>query len=125
MDKFIKVIKGNDYDREKSWEWRHTCKELKIPYVVILIAGEKISIGASIIHLLNLPKEKMQVNAGAIEQELQNLYKDFSNNVKGYWNFNDLYHLMDFVPESSAIAISDKVFEILKKHISFVASDQR
>jgi predicted dithiol-disulfide oxidoreductase (DUF899 family) len=119
MDKFIKVIKGNDRDREKSWEWRNTCKEHKIPYVVILIAGDKISIGASIIHLTSLPGEKMEVNTAAIETELKEIYQQYSENVKGYWNFNDLYHLLDFVPETYAFEICDKVYNILKSHISF------
>ena len=119
MHKFIKVTEGNEYELDKSREWRHTCKELKLPYVVVLIKGEKISIGASIIHLVNLPGLKLVANMPAIEAQLKEIAKHYDENIKGYWNFNDMYHLLDFVPEAEAILLAEKVFDLLRHEISF------
>lgn len=121
MHKFIKVTEGNDYELEKSREWRHTCKELKLPYVAVLIKGEKISIGASIIHLVNLPGLKLKANMAAIEKRLNDLAIHYNQNIKGYWNFNDMYHLLDFVPEAEAIVLAEEVFDLLRDEISFEA----
>jgi hypothetical protein len=119
MQKFIKVTEGNDFELDKSREWRRTCKELHIPYVVVLIKGEKISIGASIIHLVNLPGVRMVANMPAIESNLKQLSVVYNENIKGYWNFNDMYHLLDFVPETEAIILADKVFDVLRAEINF------
>ena len=119
MQKFIKVTEGNAFELDKSREWRHTCKELKIPYVVVLIKGEKISIGASIIHLVNLAGLRLKANMPAIESNLKQLAELYNQNIKGYWNFNDMYHLLDFVPEAEAIVLADKVFDVLKAELSF------
>jgi len=119
MDKFIKVTDGNQYELDKSREWRNTCKELRLPYVVVLIKGEKISIGASLIHLVGIPGQRLKANMKAIEKSLKGLSEKFTHNIKGYWNFNDMYHLIDFVPEAEAIVLADKVFEMLKSEIHF------
>ena len=120
MNKFIKVSEGNAFELDKSREWRHACKELKIPYVVVFVKGEKISIGASIIHLVNLPGLRMVAKMPAIEKQLKHLSELYNNNIKGYWNFNDMYHLLDFVPEAEAIILAEKVYDILKAEIYFV-----
>lgn len=119
MHKFIKVTEGNEYELEKSREWRNTCKELRLPYVVVLVKGEKISIGASLIHLVGIQGQRLKANMAVIEKNLQELSDKFSQNIKGYWNFNDMYHLLDFVPEAEAIILADKVFDLLKGEISF------
>jgi len=119
MDKFIKVTDGNQYELDKSREWRNTCKELRLPYVVVLIKGEKISIGASLIHLVGIPGQRLKASMAAIEKSLKDLANKFTHNIKGYWNFNDMYHLIDFVPEAEAIVLADKVFEMLKSEIHF------
>ena len=119
MHKFIKVTEGNALELEKSREWRNTCRKLQLPYVVVLVKGEKISIGASIIHLVNLPGVRMVANMPAIEKQLEHISELYTENIKGYWNFNDMYHLLDFVPEAEAIILADKVFDLLKTEISF------
>ncbi len=119
MHKFIKVTEGNEEELQKSREWRNTCKELQIPYVVVLVKGEKISIGASIIHLVYLPGQRLKADMKAIERKLKEVEKIYSKNIKGYWNFNDMYHLLDFVPESDAMELAEKVFDMLKSEITF------
>ena len=121
MDKFIKVKRDSEADRRKSWEWRNSCKTHKIPYVAILIDETKISIGASILHLATIPGYRLKVDAKEIDRQLDALAAEFSKNIKGYWNFNDFYHLLDFVPETSAASVSEKVYDILAKHITLEA----
>ena len=119
MDKFIKVTHGNSHELDKSREWRNTCKELKLPYVVVLIKGEKVSIGASLIHLVGIQGQRLKANMPAIEKSLKDLSEQFTHNIKGYWNFNDMYHLIDFVPEAEAIVLADQVFDLLRSEIQF------
>ena len=59
------------------------------------------------------------MNNQALEAEFRKLAATFSGNIKGYWNFNELYHLFDFMPEAEVNRMAEHVFDIMVKHISF------
>ena len=65
------------------------------------------------------PGLKRVANMPAIEAQLKEIAKHYDENIKGYWNFNDMYHLLDFVPEAEAILLAEKVFDLLRHEISF------